>query len=172
MRYFNPATFDSPCLLGIDEAGRGPVLGPMVYACAFWPTNRRDELQTMKFKDSKVLTATQRDSLFEAILACSMGFYTTILSPSFISKSMLRVKKYNLNEISHDSVANLIQIVLDHGTIIKEVYVDTVGNPGVFKKKLSSSSRPSILQCPKKQILCFQLSPQQVSVPKLFEILK
>ena len=48
--YHSPKpTAPGPYILGVDEAGRGPVLGPMVYAVAYCPASFQDELDQMGF---------------------------------------------------------------------------------------------------------------------------
>ncbi|CAN0498269.1 unnamed protein product, partial [Laminaria digitata] len=54
-------------ILGIDEAGRGPVLGPMTYAAAYWSCGDDKDVSAMGFDDSKALTPAQRTRLFDRI---------------------------------------------------------------------------------------------------------
>lgn len=85
----------TPCILGIDEAGRGPVLGPMSYAIAYYPKKDEDKLSSMKFADSKTLTENKREQLFESLQTQDggfreLGYIIKIISPNYISNSMLR----------------------------------------------------------------------------------
>ncbi len=58
--------FDAPGLIaGVDEAGRGPLAGPVVAAAVIL-----DELHPIKgLRDSKVLSARRREALFDEIRA-------------------------------------------------------------------------------------------------------
>lgn len=54
-------------VIGIDEAGRGPVLGSLVYCAAFWPASEHENISKLGFDDSKQLKEGERDSFFEKI---------------------------------------------------------------------------------------------------------
>ena len=131
---------DKPCVLGIDEAGRGPVLGPMVYGIAFCPVEKNGDLKELGVDDSKALKEEQREALLEKLIANSdyIGWAIHILSPKYISNSMYRRGKYNLNTMSHDTAIGLVQLALDKGVSVSEVYVDTVGPPDKYQAKLEA----------------------------------
>eukprot|EP01083_Nonionella_stella_P051869 137739_1 len=125
-------------ILGIDEAGRGPVLGPMVYGICYCPASKEDELKKMGFADSKVLTAEQRETLFEDIKKSDfLGWLVDVLSPDSISANMFRRPKVSLNAVSHNSAIGLVQKVLDHGVNLTKVFVDTVGPPEKYERMLT-----------------------------------
>jgi ribonuclease H2 subunit A len=78
--------------MGIDEAGRGPVLGPMVYGCCVWPVENEDEMKAEGFFDSKQLSEADRERLFgrmEALKNDKLYFEVRILSARFLSNRML-----------------------------------------------------------------------------------
>lgn len=52
---------------GLDEAGRGPLAGPVVAACVYVPVEKRGLGFWAEVNDSKKLTAKKRDSLFDHI---------------------------------------------------------------------------------------------------------
>lgn len=40
---------EGPYILGVDEAGRGPVLGPLVYGVAYCPVSYKEDLENLGF---------------------------------------------------------------------------------------------------------------------------
>ncbi len=126
-----------PYILGIDEAGRGPVLGPMVYGTCWCPKSKSDLLRSLGFADSKTLTEEQRERLFALIKKTKeLAWAVDVISSEDISDKMLRRHKQSLNHLSHMSAAGLIQKALDQGYNIAEAYVDTVGPPDSYRAKL------------------------------------
>ncbi|KAL3466596.1 ribonuclease H-like domain-containing protein [Aspergillus heterothallicus] len=139
-------------VLGIDEAGRGPVLGPMVYSAFYVPSDLHESLlaKTYRFDDSKVLTAVNRARLMQHIITEgsplheNCGFAAKLLSARDISSGMMRPAAsvggvYNLNAQAMDATVELIRgIVEDMKMNVREVYIDTVGNPASYQKKLEA----------------------------------
>jgi ribonuclease H2 subunit A len=126
-------------MLGVDEAGRGPVLGPMVYAVAFCPISETDALKRKDYADSKTLSEEKRALLLERIdLDSKMGHATDSLSAAFISSQMLSTGRTSLNALAFESTVRLLRGVLDMGVDIQQVYVDTVGDADRYRDKLAS----------------------------------
>ncbi|KAL2133446.1 hypothetical protein VTI74DRAFT_2332 [Chaetomium olivicolor] len=135
-----------PCCLGVDEAGRGPVLGPMVYGVFYLPLPLSDPLlrHTHHFDDSKVLTPPVRSALMQALctptsdLHAACGWATSSLSARDIGAGMLRpgVATYNLNAQAMDATVELIKGVYARGVNVREIYVDTIGQPAAYQAKL------------------------------------
>ncbi|KAJ8875541.1 hypothetical protein PR048_023436 [Dryococelus australis] len=119
------------CVLGVDEAGRGPVLGPMVYGVCYCMVERASVLADVGCADSKSLTEEKREQIFEQLCSQtdSVGWVVEAIAPGTICNSMFRrqVQKCSLNQVAQDSTVGLIRHVLQAGVKLSAVYVDTVG---------------------------------------------
>ncbi|KIJ62821.1 hypothetical protein HYDPIDRAFT_113928 [Hydnomerulius pinastri MD-312] len=139
--YHSPIpTAAGPYILGVDEAGRGPVLGPLVYGVSYCPVAWKSELEELGFADSKTLSPEKRSELLGVLNSdpVNLGWSVRVISPQAISSGMLRVPPTNLNRQSQDATVLLIREVLQRGIQLSEVYVDALGNTTTYEAYLSS----------------------------------
>jgi ribonuclease HII len=72
-------------IAGVDEVGRGPLAGPVVAAAVILPLEKRPSWLS-KVRDSKQLTASQRESIFGRVLESGMPFGVGSVSHEVIDK--------------------------------------------------------------------------------------
>ncbi len=80
--YENKNWANNDLVMGIDEAGRGPLCGPLVVACCVLPVGYQNEL----INDSKKLSEKKRESLFEIIKKDALYYNVEIVSPKQIDE--------------------------------------------------------------------------------------
>lgn len=61
-------------ICGIDEAGRGPLAGPVCAAAVIFPQDFDPEAELPGLNDSKKLSDKKRRELFEKIKACALSY--------------------------------------------------------------------------------------------------
>jgi ribonuclease H2 subunit A len=82
-------------VVGVDEAGRGPVLGPLVYGIAFWPESQNEKISQLAFNDSKQLKESERDSLLNRIITHpDIGWVIEVITPQSISEVGIRLSNF------------------------------------------------------------------------------
>ena len=94
-------------IIGIDEAGRGPVIGPLVLCGVQLQDNLNDKLLEMGVKDSKQLTKKKREFLFDLIKSTVEKFHMVIITPEQLDEMM--GKGINLNEIESNASVEIMQ---------------------------------------------------------------
>ena len=99
-------------ILGVDEAGRGPVIGPIVVAALGIPESEINELTDMGVNDSKVLSPSKRMEIRNKILQRD-GWEHHIIS--FSAEQIDRAMEHeNLNSIEVRLFAQAIEGIGSH----------------------------------------------------------
>ncbi len=76
-------------IAGVDEAGRGPVIGPMVMAGVVVSEEYTAKLKELGVKDSKKLSPKKRQDLFQKIIDIADNYKIVTISPSEIDSALL-----------------------------------------------------------------------------------
>jgi ribonuclease HII len=107
-------------IAGVDEAGRGCVVGPLVIVGVTVQTEKLQMLAELGVKDSKLLTAKKREALYPDILKIAQNHYTIKVPPLQIDKVVQSGRRlHKLNRLEAQTMAKIIQALKPD-----EAYVD------------------------------------------------
>jgi ribonuclease HII len=97
---------------GVDEAGRGCVMGPLVVAGVLIDERRQSRLVELGVKDSKLLSKHRRLQLDKQIKRIAIAIHVINLAPIEIDKAVNRQRRlYKLNRLEAQTMAKIIEVL-------------------------------------------------------------
>jgi len=121
-------------ICGVDEAGRGSLLGPLVIAGVSLKRSKIRKLSSMGIRDSKKLTPAARERLYKKIIEYVDDYYIARINPKTIDRS---VKKHQLNSLEAKYMAKVISKLKPNIS-----YVDSCDvNPKRYGKEINKMAK-------------------------------
>src|SRR3989344_6608870 len=133
-------------ILGIDDAGRGPVIGPMVLAGCLLDRTTELEFKKLGVKDSKELTPKRREHLVNIIKEKSITFEIELAFPNEIDNKLLG----NLNTLEAKKISSIINKINKGFGKIKVV----VDCPSINISKWTDELKTKIENLSNLEIVC------------------
>ncbi len=109
-------------ICGIDEAGRGPLIGDMFIALIVINISTLNYFENIGVKDSKKLSKEKRRKLFPVIIENSELILISRLTPSQLDME-------NINRLELDAICRLLKESLRIINTINEIYMDAFDDP-------------------------------------------
>ena len=97
--YEKIAWSNNQVVMGIDEAGRGPLCGPLTVAACVLPLGYENDL----INDSKKLSEKKREKLYDVIIKDALWYEVKIISPKKIDElNILEATRWGMNTLSYE----------------------------------------------------------------------
>lgn len=121
-------------LIGIDDAGRGPIIGPMFLAGVLIEQDQENKLKELGARDSKLIQHTERIKLAVEIKKTVISFNVQESSPKEIDQA---VETINLNTLEAKKAAEIINQLNDNKSQIKVIVDCPSVNTVAWKKTMT-----------------------------------
>jgi ribonuclease HII len=133
-------------ICGIDEARRGPVLGPMVMCGALIEEEDLPNLVKLKPKDSKLLTKEERERLYPKLLSVLKYYKIIIMQPNEIDKAVHGHDGLNLNKLEAHKQTEILNEFSPDKAIIDCPSNNIESYGAFFKKSLKNKKIELVLE--------------------------
>jgi len=131
---------------GIDEAGRGPAIGPLVMSGILIDEKDLDKLRNLKVRDSKLIAPRQREFLFNEIKKIIIKEKTIIVDNHEVDDA-LNSEELNLNKLEAIKTAIIInylkpdKVTIDCPSVNIKSYVDYLKTFLKYKPKIKAEHK-------------------------------